>query len=110
VSTSQATAWHGCTTTSTPMRWMRCWQNSKGLPPFFTLTPPHYMSMNIRKYRKAVDAIMDQYGFVFFDDSNHLKYKHPSLGIVQTCSKTPSDNYALAQIKRQCRRSVAALS
>jgi hypothetical protein len=68
------------------------------------------MSKQLGKYRKAVDAIMDEYGFVFFDDSKHLKYKHPDLGIIQTCSKTPSDNYALAQIKRQCRRSVAALS
>jgi hypothetical protein len=66
--------------------------------------------MNIRKYRKAVDAIMAESGFVFFDDSKHLKYKHPTLGLVQTCSKSPSDNYALAQIKRQVRRSLAAVS
>jgi len=92
------------------MRWMRCSLNCKGLPPFLYTNPTHTMSKQLGKYRKAVDAIMDEYGFVFFDDSKHLKYKHPDLGIIQTCSKTPSDNYALAQIKRQCRRSVAALS
>ena len=64
--------------------------------------------MNIKKYRREVDTIMSSFGFIFLDDSKHLKYKHPTLGIVQTCSKSPSDNYALAQIKRQCRRSVAA--
>ncbi|AMO43101.1 hypothetical protein R1080702_092 [Cyanophage S-RIM32] len=64
--------------------------------------------MNIRKYRKAVDAIMAESDFYIYDESKHLKYKHRTLNITQTCSKTPSDNYAIAQIKRQVRRSLAA--
>ena len=66
--------------------------------------------MNQRKYRKIVDAIMAEQDFYILDESKHLKYKHKELGIIQTCSKTPSDNYAIAQIKRQLRRSLAAVS
>ncbi|AMO43330.1 hypothetical protein Np050604_086 [Cyanophage S-RIM44] len=66
--------------------------------------------MNYRKYRKTVDSIMFAEGLICIDESKHLKYKHPDLGLVQTCSKTPSDNYAIAQIKRQLRRSLTALS
>ena len=65
--------------------------------------------MNQRKYRKIVDAIMAEQDFYILDDSKHLKYKHKKLGIIQVCSKTPSDNYAIAQIKRQLRRSLAAV-
>ena len=66
--------------------------------------------MNIRKYRKIVDAIMAENDFYIHDESKHLKYKHKKLGIIQTCSKTPSDNYAIAQIKRQVRRSLATVN
>jgi len=65
--------------------------------------------MNQRKYRKIVDAIMADNNFYIHDESKHLKYKHKELGIIQTCSKTPSDNYAISQIKRQLRRSLAAV-
>lgn len=65
--------------------------------------------MNQRKYRKIVDAIMADNDFYIHDESKHLKYKHKKLGIIQTCSKTPSDNYAIAQIERQVRRSLAAV-
>lgn len=64
--------------------------------------------MNNRKYRKAVDEIMLQYGFIFESKSKHLKYRHMKLNLIQVCSATPSDNYALSQIERQCRRSLAA--
>ena len=66
--------------------------------------------MNTRKYRKIVDTIMSDNGFHIHSESKHLKYKHIKLGIIQTCSKTPSDNYAIAQIERQVRRSLAAVS
>ncbi|CBR26940.1 hypothetical protein S-PM2d243 [Synechococcus phage S-PM2] len=66
--------------------------------------------MNQRKYRQIVDAIMSDNDFYIYDDSKHLKYKHRTLNITQTCSKTPSDNYAIAQIKRQVRRSLAAVN
>jgi hypothetical protein len=64
--------------------------------------------MNIKKYERSVDEIMQRYGFIFHSKSKHMKYKHTKLGIIQVCSATPSDNYALSQIERQCRRSVAA--
>lgn len=64
--------------------------------------------MNNRKYLKSVDSIMNRYGFIFESKSKHLKYRHEKLNLVQVCSATPSDNYALSQIDRQCRRSLAA--
>lgn len=64
--------------------------------------------MNLKKYQRSVDEIMNRYGFIFESKSKHLKYKHTKLGIIQVCSATPSDNYALSQIERQCRRSLAA--
>ena len=64
--------------------------------------------MNIKKYERSVDEIMQRYGFIFHSKSKHMKYKHTKLGIIQVCSATPSDNYALSMIERQCRRSVAA--
>jgi len=64
--------------------------------------------MNTRKYQKQVDAIMLKYGFIFESKSKHMKYRHRKLNLIQVCSATPSDNYALAQIERQCRRTIAA--
>jgi len=64
--------------------------------------------MNTRKYQKKVDEIMQRYGFMFESKSKHIKYRHEKLNLIQVCSATPSDNYALAQIERQCRRTLAA--
>ena len=64
--------------------------------------------MNTRKYQKKVDDIMQRYGFIFESKSKHLKYRHQKLNLIQVCSATPSDNYALSQIERQCRRTLAA--
>ena len=71
-------------------------------------TTPHFSTMNVRKYQKQVDEIMLRYGFIFHSKSKHMKYKHEKLNLIQVCSATPSDNYALSQIERQCRRSLAA--
>jgi hypothetical protein len=64
--------------------------------------------MNNRKYLKSVNVIMNRYGFIFASKSKHLKYRHEKLNLIQVCSTTPSDIYALSQIERQCRRTLAA--
>jgi hypothetical protein len=64
--------------------------------------------MSKKSYTREADAIHARYGFILTSDRKHRKYKHERLGIISTCSSSPSDVNALRQIERQCRRLVAA--
>jgi predicted RNA binding protein YcfA (HicA-like mRNA interferase family) len=54
---------------------------------------------------KQIRVIMERNGFQLSRETKHFIWKHHT-GVVMTTSKTPSDNYATAQITRQIRRTL----
>ena len=60
--------------------------------------------MSKKKWNKELLAAAEEFGFVLLRESRHMFWVHPS-GATVTTASTPSDNYALAQCRRQFRRS-----
>jgi len=57
---------------------------------------------------KTIRVIMERNGFELARETKHFIWKHHT-GVVMTTSKTPSDNYATAQITRQIRRTLGTV-
>ena len=60
--------------------------------------------MNQKKWKKELLAAAEEFGFELLRENRHMFWGHPNGQMVSTAS-TPSDNYALAQCRRQFRRS-----
>jgi hypothetical protein len=60
--------------------------------------------MSKKKWNKELLAAAEEFGFVLLRENRHMFWAHPS-GATVTTASTPSDNYALAQCRRQFRRS-----
>ncbi|AGG54092.1 hypothetical protein CYXG_00028 [Synechococcus phage S-SSM4] len=54
---------------------------------------------------KQMKKLMQRNGFELTRETKHFIWKHKT-GVVMTTSKTPSDNYAIAQASRQIRRTI----
>ena len=63
--------------------------------------------MSTSKWTKAVTALASDFGFTLKRKSKHMIWVNAN-GLTVTTSATASDNYALAQCRRQFRRSLAA--
>ena len=61
-----------------------------------------------RNQTKEMRVLMQRNGFTLARETKHLIWKHDT-GVVMTTSKTPSDNYAIAQASRQIRRTLGTL-
>ena len=57
---------------------------------------------------KQMRVLMQRNGFTLARETKHLIWKHDT-GVVMTTSKTPSDNYAIAQASRQIRRTLGTV-
>ena len=63
-------------------------------------------SMTESKWRKAITELAAEFGFTLKRKSKHMIWVNAS-GVTVTTSATASDSYALAQCRRQFRRSLA---
>jgi len=59
--------------------------------------------MSKLKIAKQIKRLMRSNGFELIRQTNHYVWKNAEGLLITTC-KTPSDNYAFAQTKRQLRR------
>ncbi len=59
--------------------------------------------MSKLKIAKQIKKLMRSNGFELIRQTNHYVWKNAEGLLITTC-KTPSDNYAFAQTKRQLRR------
>ena len=64
------------------------------------------ISMSKHKIAKQISKLMTTNGFKIIRQTNHYVWQNAEGLIITTC-KTPSDNYAYAQSKRQLRRLLA---
>lgn len=62
--------------------------------------------MTSSKWKKAITALAAEFGFELKRCSKHMIWVNAD-GLTVTTSATASDNYALAQCRRQFRRSLA---
>ena len=65
------------------------------------------MTMPSNKWRTAITKLAAEYGFALKRHSKHMVWAN-SNGITVSTSATPSDTYALAQCRRQFKRTLAA--
>ncbi len=63
--------------------------------------------MTSNKWRNAVTKLATEYGFALKRHSKHMVWSNPK-GITVLTSSSPSDEYALAQCRRQFKRTLAA--
>ena len=61
------------------------------------------INMSKHKIAKQISKLMTTNGFKIIRQTNHYVWQNAEGLIITTC-KTPSDNYAYAQSKRQLRR------
>ena len=59
--------------------------------------------MGKKNLTKEIRFLMERNDFSLLRESKHFIWKHKN-GTIITTSKTPSDNYAVAQCSRQIRR------
>ena len=64
------------------------------------------INMSKHKIAKQISKLMTTNGFKIIRQTNHYVWQNAEGLIITTC-KTPSDNYAYAQSKRQLRRLLA---
>jgi hypothetical protein len=62
--------------------------------------------MTSSKWKKAIAELATEFGFELKRRSKHMVWVNAD-GVTVTTSATASDNYALAQCRRQFRRSLA---
>lgn len=65
--------------------------------------------MTSSKWRKAISALAADFGFSLKRQSTHMVWVN-SHGLTVSTSSTPSDTNALAQCRRQFKRTLAAAS